>query len=378
MGLILPSINYVRRLHKLGVAVDVVCTTLATKTEVIQPESFERDIEGVHVNYMRTKKLFPLGKHSFGLFYIPELRQFLKDNIGKYDVLHSHGFRDYLTLVSCQEAFTAGVPYINQPRGTLPYQGHSIAAKSMYDILLGRNILRKAGACIALSNREVNSFLGLGVNHSKIRVINNGIDTTDYDSNTSGHAFRDKHGIKEQFVVLYLGRIHKIKGIDIMVRSVARLRRQGINVAAVVVGPDEGYGKTLVRLAEEESFEQLYIVPVVSGKEKQQVFGAADALVYAAEVEDFGVVAFEGILSGVPTIVASSTGCGEIVSRLDAGFLVKYGDIDGLTSVLHGILQAPDAARARTLRVRTQVISALDWSDVAKEALRVYGELNHG
>jgi glycosyltransferase involved in cell wall biosynthesis len=365
-------------LRRLGVTVDVVCTNLATKTEMIQPNSFERNVEGVQVNHLKTKKLFPLGKHSFGLFYMPELRPLLRATIRNYDILHCNGYRDYLTLVACQEAHAAGVPYINHPRGTLPYHSHSFIAKTAYDRLLGRRILRRSSGCIALSNREVDSFLKLDVDPDLIRVINNGIDTADYDPRTSGDAFRERHGIKERFVVLYLGRVHMIKGIDHVIRAVARLSRAGFDVAAVVVGPEEGYGKTLLHVAEAENFQHLYMLPVVSGIEKRQALGAADALVYAAEVEAFGVVAFEGIVSGVPTIVASGSGCGEIVSRLNAGYVVSYGRVDELSDTLRGILDSPDVARDFTLRARPAVISALDWSNIAAQILNFYEAILHG
>jgi glycosyltransferase involved in cell wall biosynthesis len=359
-------------LRRLGVSVDVVCTNLATKNTVIQSKTFQREIEGVRVFYLKTKKLFPLGKHSFGLFYVPELRPFIKFHIRKYDVLHIHGFRDYLTLIGAREAAAARVPFIINPRGTLPYQGHSLIAKSVYDIVSGKKILKEAAALIALSNREVDNYRRLGVDRSRIRVINNGIEPTDYTPNLSGEEFRRKHGINERHIVLYLGRIHATKGIEIMVRSVARLKKEGLDVAAVVAGPDEGYAKTLIRLARADDFQNLYFIPAVSGNEKKQVFASADALVYAAAFEGFGIVAFEGILSGVPTIVASNTGCGEIVARLDAGYLVKYGDVDGLAGVLRGVLEAPDKARARTRDARSRVISALSWPDIARQVLGIY------
>ncbi len=362
-------------LRAQGVKVDVLCTNLASRNAVLQPNSFERDVEGVWVRYLATRKLMPLGRHSFGLYYVPELRALLRREIGNYDVIHVHGFRDYMTFVTCQEARRTRVPYVIHPRGTLPYQGHSLVAKTIYDWTFGRRFLCGAARLIALTDREARSFGELGAAMQRVRVIYNGIEAKDYDPHASGEQFRREHDIREQFIVLYFGRIHMIKGIDHMTRAVAQLCRAGLDVAAVVVGPDEGFGNTVRRIASQERFDHLYILPPVRGKQKQDVFAAADVLVYAAQIEDFGVAAFEGILSGVPTIVASNTGCAEVVQRFNAGFVVPYGNIREIVSTIRCILADPDNARHRTLASRSEVVAALDWPDIARRVRALYAEV---
>lgn len=359
-------------LRRQGVEVDVICTNLVSKTTVIQPATFERDIEGVHVTYLATRKLIPLGQRSFGLYYMPDLGSLLQRTVGKYDVIHLQGFRDFVSFMGYRHACSAGVPYVVHPRGTLPYQGHSLFAKASFDRLIGRRMIHRSAALIALAPREVESFIALGADRSKVHVVYNGIDPADYDATVSGAAFRERNGIHERFVILYFGRVHHIKGIDHMIRAAASLGRVGYDIAAVVVGSDEGYGPTLKRIAKQESFDHLYMVPPVSGKFKQEVFGAADVLVYAAQVEDFGVSAFEGVLSGVPTVVAAGTGCGQIVQGLDCGSLVPYGDVEALSDMLQGILNDPNAARARTVAARARVIGVLDWDGIGSHVRRIY------
>lgn len=368
----LTSYKLCTALKAQGVDIDVIATNLATKNETIQPTTFSRDVDGINVQYLLTKKLVPLGRHSFGLFYMPELRATLRKCIQAYDLVHVHGYRGYLTLVAFQEAYRAGVPYIIHPRGTIPFQGHSFLAKWLFDRFLGRKYMQRASAIISLSQREVESIKDLGVASSRIKVVYNGIEPSEYDANASGDSFRQKHKIYEKWIVLYLGRVHMIKGIDHMVRAVAGMRRDGWDVAAVIVGPDEGFGTTLKNIATEEKFDALYLIPTVSGKEKQSVFGAADALVYAAEVEDFGVVAFEGVLSGVPTITAAETGCGEVMRHLNVGYLVPYGDVAKIRSLLEEILSDPEAARQQTIAAIDRTVANLGWSDIGKQVLQLY------
>ncbi len=362
-------------LHRRGVQIDVICTNLATKTKTIQPHSFTRDVEGVHAHYLATRKLIPLGRHSFGLFHMPELGPVLRETIGCYDIVHIHGYRDYPSLVAYEWCRKAHVPFLIHPHGTVAFHGHSQIAKALFDRIYGQRMLRDAAGLLALSGYEAEQFRVFGGDPAKIILVPNGIDTADYDPNTSGEAFRRRYGIGERFVVLYLGRVDVIKGIDHMVRAVAVLRREGWDVAAVVVGPDEGFGRTLKQVASAEGFQHFYLLPTVSGREKLEAFGAADALVYASSTEGFGMVALEGILSGVPTVVAAGSGCGEIVGRLNAGFLTNHGDIGQLASILRNILQRPQAARNYTLAARPRVVAALDWSDIAAQVHGLYEQV---
>jgi glycosyltransferase involved in cell wall biosynthesis len=371
----LTSYKLCRALTERGVEIEVICTNLASKTDVIQPGSFERQIDGMRVRYLETKKLFPLGRNSFGLFVIPELNRILSEEVDRFDLVHLTGYRDFQSVVGSYQAKQKGIPYLIHPRGTIPYQGHSLLAKFVFDKTLGRRMIKGAAAFIALSQRETHSYRALGADMSRVYIVHNGIEVKEYRCDVNGDTFRRKHNIKEKNVVLYFGRIHFTKGIDQMLRAVAHLARAGVDIAAVVVGPDEGYRSYLIDLAKKLDFRGLYFIPTVSGEEKQQVFGAADILVYAAKFEEFGVSAFEGVLSGVPTIVTRGTGCGEIMQGFDAGYLVDYGDIEGMSRTISSILEDPKAAKARTLKGRENVIRSLPWSEIGRKVHEIYSEI---
>ena len=82
----------------------------------------------------------------------------------------------------------------------------------------------------------------MGVPEEKIAIIPNGIDLSEYASLPPEGSFKKKFGIKEkEKIVLYLGRIHKIKGIDILVKAFANVIKKLDSVRLVVVGPDDGY-----------------------------------------------------------------------------------------------------------------------------------------
>jgi glycosyltransferase involved in cell wall biosynthesis len=354
--------------------VDVLCTNLATRTTVLQPHTFTQEIEGVHVTYLATQKILRLGRDSFGIYYMPELRSVLKRIVAQYQVVHVNGFYDFISLLASRQAHRAGVPYVIQPRGTIPFRpGCNAYVKTVFNHVVGRRMIRQAAGIIVSSDYEAQNLCAMGADRSQIELAYNGVDSEDYDPRVSGTSFRSRHHITERFIVLYFGRVHRMKGIDHMLRAAIHLARRGLDIAAVIVGPDEGAGAALVQMAREEGFEHLYLVPEVRGKSaKQEMFGAADVLVYAGFPECFGNAAFEGILSGVPTVVAAGTGCGEVVQRFNAGSLVPYGDVDAMERVLYAIWAAPDKTRERTLAARADIVRALDWAEIAKRMCRFY------
>jgi len=88
---------------------------------------------------------------------------------------------------------------------------------------------------------EAEQYRRMGVPEEKIAIIPNWIDLSEYASLPPEDSFKKKFGLKErEKIVLYLGRIHKIKGIDILVKAFANVIKLD-SVRLVVGGTDDGY-----------------------------------------------------------------------------------------------------------------------------------------
>lgn len=365
-------------LHRRGVEVDVIATNLISKEAIAGPYSTETHIEGVNVRYLVTKKLISMTKHSFGVYYIPELWSLLRRDISRYDILHFHGYRDYMTLVGAIQAMHFKVPYIIQPRGTMVTAGYNEVPKSAFDLVIGNRMLRRASRLVALSEREARHFTQKGVAPDQVSIVYNGLDTDDYQCPVDSRQFRDAHGITEKYIIMYLGRIHQIKGVDHMVRAVAALRGEGLDVCAVVVGPDEGFASVLQEIASEENFSHLYMLDAVTGHEKTAALSAASVFVYASKVEEFGLSAFEAILCGTPVIVSQDTGCGGIFADLGVGRQVPYGNLEQMSSVIKNILETEPKERQRIMQAKERIATTLSWPAIAAKMQQNYADIVHG
>ena len=153
--------------------------------------------------------------------------------------------------------------------------------KWVYDVLFGYRLLRDASKVIALSTVEAEQYRAMGVPEEKIAIIPNGIDLTEYANLPLKGSFKKKFGIDEdEKIVLYLGRIHKIKGIDILVRAFAEIIEKLDDVKLVIVGPDDGYLGEIETQIKSLNIKNKVLIPgPLYGEDKLAAYVDADVYV---------------------------------------------------------------------------------------------------
>lgn len=355
--------NLSKELSKLGHEVTIVTT------------DFEYDL-----NYARSLKdveVIPFRRvANLGLFlYTPHLGGWLRSNISRYDVIHLHNFRSYQSAIVCKYAKEFNVPYIIQPHGTLPRIIERKNLKQLYDIVWGNDIRRHASKLIAVSRSEAEQFRQAGIPEEKTTLIPNGIDHVSFMNLPPAGRFKEQYGIHEKHIILYVGRLHKRKGIDILIRAFNSFLQSwtGDNVALVIVGPDGGYQSVLEGLVEQlglsDKVRFIGFIPSLAAAYRE-----ADVLVYPSTYEIFGLVPFEALLCGTPVIVTDDCGCGEIIKKAECGYLAHYGDVAGLAEALRFALEHPDVNKRMVEAGRRYIEEHLAWESVVKRVEEVYEE----
>jgi glycosyltransferase involved in cell wall biosynthesis len=136
--------------------------------------------------------------------------------------------------------------------------------------------------------------------------------------------------IKNKRVILFLGRIHWIKGMDLLARAYARLARERNDVHLLIVGPDEGGYEKKVRkwLKDAGVLEQVTFAGMLEGKEKLEAFAGSDLFVLPSYSESFGMAVVEAMACGLPVIISNQVGIYKEVQRANAGLVVKSDSTD--------------------------------------------------
>jgi glycosyltransferase involved in cell wall biosynthesis len=341
----------------------VLCTNLASKDKKLFCETRRADFDGVEVIYFNTRKLFPLGRHSFGLFICPEMVKFCREQLVKFDVVHVDGYRDFPSVVACYFALKHAVPYVIQPRGGIPVAVSSIAAKHVFDRFLGRPMLRECALLIASSRQETLGFNGIVPARTRVVCIYNGIDFREFADLPQKDAFRSRFGISEQNLITYLGRLHAQKGIDVLIRAVAvaRCRRQSR------LAPDDGVRSKLVALVRELDLQnRVTFVGPLNGRERLGAYVDSDVVVYAGQSESFGLVPFEATVCGIPSISSEDSPSAEILGPLGVSFQVPYGEFQRLATTIDAILEARADVIPRVRAAAARLRGTLSWEEVAR------------
>lgn len=167
----------------------------------------------------------------------------IKEKVRSYDCVHFHGYRNLHNLMVYKGIKELGTPYILQAHGALPRTDRQIL-KYLYDIFFGYPMLKNSSKVIALNKAEAEQYKAMGVPERKITIVPNGIDLSEYRALPPKGLFKRKYGILEgKKIILYLGRIHKTKRIDLLIKAFAYLVKE-MNFKdsiLVIAGPDDGY-----------------------------------------------------------------------------------------------------------------------------------------
>lgn len=141
----------------------------------------------------------------------------------------------------------------------------------------------------------------------------------------------------------------------------------------VIVGPDDGFLNTIKKQAKDLIKDgKILITGPLYDEEKWEAYTDADLLVYPAIHEIFGLVPFESILCDTPIVVTKNDGCGELVEKLNCGYLVEYGDTQGLTEAINYILKNLDKQSKLVEAGKNYILNNLEWEKIANEVEKVY------
>jgi glycosyltransferase involved in cell wall biosynthesis len=289
---------------------------------------FVDEFDGYRVVY------FPRIFKFSGFNISPTMARALKETIDKYDVIHLHSWRQFQDVIVHHYAQKYGVPYVLQAHGSLPRIVVKRRLKWVYDVFFGYMLLRDASKIIALTEVEAQQHRNMGVPEDKIEVVPNGIDLSDYCDLPSKGSFKKKFGLDEnEKIILYLGRIHRIKGIDILVKAFSNIVGKLDGFKLVIVGPDDGYLAELETLIKGMKMSgNVLILDPLYGRDKLEAYVDAEVFVLPSRYETFPMSALEAIACGTPIVLTKNCG-GRSYFRESVGTVVEP-DSNALSEVL--------------------------------------------
>jgi glycosyltransferase involved in cell wall biosynthesis len=350
--------------------VTIYTTTAVDKRHDFLSSAFEVVSDGCHVNY------FPRVSVFGGLNVSPTMARALKKSLSKYDIVHLHSWRHFQDLAVHHYARKCRVPYVLQTHGSLPRTMAWRRLKGIYDGLFGYRLLRDASKVIALNHTEAEQYRSMGVPEDKIEIIPNGIDVSEYANLPPKGCFKKRLSLgNNEKIILFLGRIHRIKGVDILIKAFASINKESENVKLVVAGPDDGYLYEVRALAKTLGIgDKIAFVGSLYGINKLEAYVDAEFLVVPSLYEIFGIVILEAYACGKPVIASRVMGPKELVLDGKTGILVNPGEINELTDAIKLLLYDESKTKNMGMNARQFVTDNFDIERVANKIETLYKE----
>lgn len=289
-----------------------------------------------------------LGRYGVSL----RLWRWLHRNAHRFDAIIMHGVWSFPNFAVRRAAGKAGVPYGVFTHGALnPWFNKRYPLKYLKKLLywpLQYPILRDARAVFFTCDRESEQAkTSFRSNAWNAAVIPYGIGAPEGDPAAQVAAFYAKYPqLAGRRHLLYLGRLHEVKGCDLLIDAWGKTAAIVPEMDLVVAGPDPRglLAKLRSRAAQLGISQRVHWLGLIEGDLKWGALRAADAFVLPSHHENFGISVVESLAAGRPVLISREVGVCRDIEKNGAG-LVESDTLAGIEQLLRRWLTMPVAER---------------------------------
>ncbi len=284
--------------------------------------------------------------------------------LGRPQILHNHGLWLPTNHAAADFARERGLPLIISSRGMLePWAlNHRAWKKRVAWFLYQQRDLRTACVLHATAQPEAESLRRLGL-RQPIALIPNGVELF--------ASTEVPKPISSPRIALFVGRIHPVKGLVVLVDAWSRVRPEGWRM--IIAGPDEGGHRAAVeeRIRGAGLSADFELIGPVEDAEKAALYRRAELFVLPSFTENFGLAVAEALAAGVPILTTKGTPWAGLVKHR-CGWWVELG-VDSLGNALEEATRTRrEILRDMGDRGRAYAEGTFGWPGIAQEMLGVY------
>jgi glycosyltransferase involved in cell wall biosynthesis len=296
------------------------------------------------------------------------------------EVVHIHGLWQSHTRRGARAARQARVPYLIAAHGMAePWAlRHKKWKKAIYMALVESRNLRRAACLHALSRPEVGHLRELAP-WAPICFVPNGVDLASLSNLPARSILEQDHPeLKDKFVLLFFGRVHVKKGLDLLAEALGCLAPDFPELHVLIAGNDDGaWSPFASRVSELGLTERVTYVGHVAGDRAKAVWGAADAFVLPSYSEGFSMAILEALACSLPCVITTACHFPELAAA--EGAIVVQPENNVVTQGLRELLERSPAERQRLgANGRRLVDLNYTWDQQARKLASVYRWLSGG
>ena len=292
----------------------------------------------------RTKKYLP-----------PGLVSATARRVSDFDVVHATDARTLATATAYLATRRARVPFVLSAHGSLPGSaGLRGAVKDVYDRALVRPMLERAGLLLAQTAHEDRLYRAAGGPDTAIRLLPLPLDLSAVPGTFEPGFLRARAGFAPDVpIVLFLGRIHHLKGLDVLVEAMRPLLDAGEAVLAVVGRDDGSWDEIAARHAGPIEQGRLRFIGPLYGVERFHAYADADVFALTPRHwEETSVAALEAGACGTALVLTEQADIPGLVAS--GGGLVTACTPEAVREAVRAALSRPEMGRAARQLIQSQ------------------------
>jgi len=287
------------------------------------------------------------------------------DNI----IVHDHGIWNISNILSSIIAKYYQCYFVISTHGMLSRWAlrHRPLRKKIALKLYQKKIFDLANGLLTTSSIEKNDVYEV-VRHSNIYVIANGIKFPDSMSLNTMNTSKSQNRS-----LLFLSRVHPVKGLDILIEAWSQLQPSGWNLT--IAGPDEdGYLFEVKMMVEKYGLnESVIFLGPISETQKPHLFSTSHMFILPSYSENFGLVVAEALSYGIPVITTLNTPWINL-ERDGCGWCVE-ANLNSLVNTLRHALSLDDSALSLMGVKARSLANSFAWSKIVPQYQLFYKSL---
>ena len=374
-----------RQLGKMGIQVDVF-----TRSQDEHVPHVLHDLGyGNRVVHVPAGPEVPVPKEELES-YLPEfvegIRAFTKSKGLKYDLIHSHYWMSGLAARDLKAEWNVPIVHMFHTLGMMKQRVARMPDEAEGDYRLGgeQEVLQLADRIVAATPAELAQLQWLyKADVRKVVIIPPGVDLTHFYPIPPDEAKEFIGVLPCEKVVLFVGRIEPLKGIDTLIEAIAILLKQKVTVCLSVIGGDadvsqDQLSNEMARLQVLREKYDLHDMVTFLGRRGQDTlpyyYSASEAVVVPSHYESFGMVALEAMACGTPVVASQVGGLAYLVQDGITGFTVPVNEPQALAECLIKLLE--DISLRKQMGEQAAAFTQdYDWEKIAVRIVKLYEEI---
>jgi glycosyltransferase involved in cell wall biosynthesis len=314
-----------------------------------------------------------------GYGYGPSVGAAARAAVARSRLVHLHTLWTYPTMAAARACRRLGVPYVVMPHGMI--DPNSLGRKRLKKWLYGRlwewpNL--RAAAAMAYTHPEEQGLArgavgGLPPGH----ILPLGADEPPAPPGELAEAFfRSRPGLRGRRLVVFLGRLHPKKGLDLLIPAFAEVARRVPHAHLLLVGPaDAGYEARLRGLVAAHGLgPAVTFTGPLAGRAKWEALAAGEVFALPSYQENFALTVAEALRCGVPVVLSRRVNIWRDVTGAGAGLACDL-EPPGVAAALVAYLEDAGRRAAAGARGRALAAERYGWDRCVEAAEGLYHEL---